>query len=124
MRKIILAAVVLMGSLSMNLSHAAAANCSPKPLTVTSRISGVLSSPASAQGIMQSSINRLKRKFEAAATKRYGAKYTHVARGTCTCSLKSKNARTGERVRLSCKLTAKACDHPYVFMSDFKCKFR
>ncbi len=95
MRILSMTAVMLFGL--FNVSHAVASDCSPAPVEVTSQMSGTLSSLASLRGMVQSSYNRLERKWRVAATGKYGPAYKHMARGTCTCAIQNKEFVAGER---------------------------
>jgi hypothetical protein len=116
--------LLLLNASSAALSTDARADACRGPLTVTSSMSGHYNGPASIQGIKSSMVRRLKRELAQASMRAYGPKFKYMARGICECVASTKRAVIGIPVSLDCKLTARTCDQPYVYMDAFNCPIR
>jgi hypothetical protein len=91
---------------------------------VEASMSGHYNGPASIQGIKSSIVRRLNRQLAQASRRAYGPRFNYMARGTCGCIASTGRAVIGIPVSLHCQLTARTCDHPYVYMEAFNCPIR
>jgi hypothetical protein len=117
-------ALLLLSMSSVTMSAKARAEECRGPLTVEASMSGHYNGPASVQGIKNSMLKRLKSRFAQDSARTYGARFKYMARGICGCVASTRRARIGTPLSLHCELTARACDHPYVYMEGFRCPIR